>query len=854
MRNLTQTPKTPGRQLPSSLLNNAFHSPIRNRAVNNSVSARGTPQSRGNILSPAARDVGAGETTLGSEGSAKNLGSTFDDIPRRAVPDTTSPKAIGDGSTARWDSGNVTNYGSFIPSPESQTTRFGPPALELPDPALPADEEGFDRHNRAWRQSRLSPSPHNRSPAQQVEGIREHAHEVGRRQMPAKSDSAHLLPKHKRLLRPRRAVSTPHGGASPFRPRVLRRFFSSTGPGTPAGDIPEEAYKECDIQQAKFFSFLDDELEKIESFYKLKEKEATGRLQALREQLHELRDRMLQEQEAKAKARRYLERVTAGHEEPPQKHFTGAYKPSVPAAFKWIRPIESAIGMGPSRIGKSSKDLQILGTPVGFVPQHLPDSSRPVSWQDFTKRPAKPDDVSYRFAKRQLKLALQEFYKGLELLKSYALLNRTAFRKINKKYDKVVKARPTGRYISEKVNKAWFVQSEVLDGHIVAVEDLYARYFERGNHKVAVGKLRSKASKPTDYTGSVFRNGMLLAGAGIFGIQGVVNGAEHLSHPDSAVRTDTGYLLQIYGGYFLMLFLFLIFCLDCKIWSRAKINYPFIFEFDTRHNLDWRLCNPYSEQAFLRDVLGYKRPWVYYLAMVIDPILRFNWIFYAIYSNDLQHSALLSFFVAFSEVCRRGIWSLFRVENEHCTNVGRFRALRDVRLPYTLPSALQRASPADETDERYDQEPSPIVKRKTYTDPITGASSTSIRAQRESPRLRRRVTLVESNTPIIRGIVRVGTAINEAHAQDFERKRDPVDAVTGEQMIGSSPPHGGTSAGQGGSSDEEEEDEEMEGESRAGEVPVEIFPQETEQDTGEPDGHGMLRAKDALGRRQSAVG
>ena len=36
-----------------------------------------------------------------------------------------------------------------------------------------------------------------------------------------------------------------------------------------------------------------------------------------------------------------------------------------------------------------------------------------------------------------------------------------------------------------------------------------------------------------------------------------------------------------------MLFLFLLFCLDCKVWNRAKINYPFIFEFDARHSLDW---------------------------------------------------------------------------------------------------------------------------------------------------------------------------------------------------------------------------------------------------------------------------
>lgn len=77
--------------------------------------------------------------------------------------------------------------------------------------------------------------------------------------------------------------------------------------------------------------------------------------------------------------------------------------------------------------------------------------------------------------------------------------------------------------------------------------------------------------------------------------------------------------------------------------------------------------DPYAKHRFLRTTLGFKYTWWYYLAIFIDPIIRFNWIFYAIYGQEAQHSSLVSFFVAFTEVLRRGMWTLFRVENEHCT-------------------------------------------------------------------------------------------------------------------------------------------------------------------------------------------
>ena len=328
-------------------------------------------------------------------------------------------------------------------------------------------------------------------------------------------------------------------------------FSSARGPSPGIQDVSLEAYKEFDLRQAEFFTFLDRELGKIESFYKLKENEASERLQTLRAQLHEMRDRRLEEvlEARKAKERAKHAQETAGllangngHALDGSRNALG--KPDI-APLKWFKPIESAIGVKGHHFGKNTKALERLGSPTGSQPEDLLHQHRADSRLDFSRRHNQQDAVPYRTAKRKLKLALQEFYRGLELLKSYALLNRTAFRKINKKYDKAVNARPTGRYMAERVNKAWFVQSEMLDSHIVAVEDLYARYFERGNHKLAIGKLRSKPSRDGDYSASVFRNGLLLAAGAVLGVQGIVYGAEHLSNPDPTVQVHTTYLLQV---------------------------------------------------------------------------------------------------------------------------------------------------------------------------------------------------------------------------------------------------------------------------------------------------------------------
>jgi len=329
--------------------------------------------------------------------------------------------------------------------------------------------------------------------------------------------------------------------------------------------------------ERNFFSFMDSELDKIETFYKEKEDQATERLAALRVQLHEMRNRRTAEI-AEAKHKREQGRNGSGSDSNPD---GGRTKDE---DRDWITPLKDRF----RKPGPNSKALQkMTRTPV-MTGQAQTQAQAQDSGRDYVRQ-APPDDVPYRTAKRKLKLALQEFYRSLELLKSYALLNRTAFRKLNKKYDKAVHARPAYRYMNEKVNKSWFVNSDMVDGHIHTVEDLYARYFERGNHKIAVGKLRALHKRSGDWSDSTFRSGLMIGVGAVFAIQGLIYGAELLLDEDEdGFAEQTSYLMQLYGGYFLVLLLFALFTLDCRMWTKNKVNYPFIFEFDARNVLDWR--------------------------------------------------------------------------------------------------------------------------------------------------------------------------------------------------------------------------------------------------------------------------
>ncbi|KAF8014362.1 hypothetical protein BT93_H0256 [Corymbia citriodora subsp. variegata] len=98
---------------------------------------------------------------------------------------------------------------------------------------------------------------------------------------------------------------------------------------------------------------------------------------------------------------------------------------------------------------------------------------------------------------------------------------------------------------------------------------------------------------------------------------------------------------------------------------------------------DWGFLNPKSRNPWLRDELVLKRKSIYYISIALNVVLRVAWVETVVgFRPGMVELRLLEFFLASLEVIRRGHWNFYRLENEHLNNVGNFRAVKAVPLPF----------------------------------------------------------------------------------------------------------------------------------------------------------------------------
>ncbi|KAI4373857.1 hypothetical protein MLD38_011923 [Melastoma candidum] len=99
--------------------------------------------------------------------------------------------------------------------------------------------------------------------------------------------------------------------------------------------------------------------------------------------------------------------------------------------------------------------------------------------------------------------------------------------------------------------------------------------------------------------------------------------------------------------------------------------------------MDWGLLRRNSNNFYLRDKLLVSHKSVYYIAMFLNIVLRLAWTKLVLEFNlRPMHQMAVTTVISCLEILRRGIWSFFRLENEHLNNVGKYRAFNSVPHPF----------------------------------------------------------------------------------------------------------------------------------------------------------------------------
>ncbi|XP_076914938.1 phosphate transporter PHO1 homolog 1-like [Bidens hawaiensis] len=188
-------------------------------------------------------------------------------------------------------------------------------------------------------------------------------------------------------------------------------------------------------------------------------------------------------------------------------------------------------------------------------------------------------------AENMIRGALIELYKGLGYLKTYRNLNMLAFAKILKKFDKVTNKQVLPIYL-KVVESSYFNSSDKVIKLADEVEEIFLKQFTKDDRRKAMKYLKPTQRKESHvvtffiglFTGCCIA---LLAGYAVMAHSTGTYGPQ-----SNTIYMETVYpLLSMFSLLFLHFFLY-----GCNIfmWRKTRINYSFIFELYPTRELKYR--------------------------------------------------------------------------------------------------------------------------------------------------------------------------------------------------------------------------------------------------------------------------
>ncbi|KAM3286502.1 phosphate transporter PHO1 3 [Capsicum chacoense] len=340
-----------------------------------------------------------------------------------------------------------------------------------------------------------------------------------------------------------------------------------------------------------FFKRLDDEFNKVLSFYKKK----VGQVKAEADELSKQMDALIA-------LRIMVDKPSI------EMHSTQVIDPSSVVPIHLRSPVRSHMEVIQEVEMTSEETLEDESTsgkrnstkmnPMGFRPAPLEvldnvkiniEPATPVSTLKNVIKTSK-SDLSYskeelRKAEEQIRRAFVEFYQKLRLLKSYSFLNVLAFSKIMKKYDKITSRKASKSYL-EMIDKSYLGSSDEVAKLLERVEATFIKHFVNGNRRKGMKYLRPQAKRETHRV--TFFMG-LFSGCSIALVAAIVvsiRAGNLLQHEGRGQYMDNIFPLYSLFGYIVLHML--MYAGNVYYWRRFRVNYPFIFGFKQGTELGYR--------------------------------------------------------------------------------------------------------------------------------------------------------------------------------------------------------------------------------------------------------------------------
>ncbi|KAG0480736.1 hypothetical protein HPP92_011594 [Vanilla planifolia] len=402
---------------------------------------------------------------------------------------------------------------------------------------------------------------------------------------------------------------------------VHRKLASSDS----KGDLYEtellEQFADTDAA-TEFFARLDLQLNKVNQFYKGKEKEFVERGESLRKQMDillELKNALNQQRDKgllNAESRDDQSMSCSIYESEPIKGvaegvmslantMSDCHKNEVQFCGSPPMPSDSGDLVQFKRVERSnlrslsSRAFSLQGKNLKInIPLTTP--SRTISalsdlvWEDMAYQSKKSGKEGSNFyinktklhhAEKMIRGAYIELFKGLGYLNTYRNLNMLAFVKILKKFDKVTGKQILPIYL-KVVESSYFNSSDKAINLTDEVENLFTKHFAGDDKRKAMKYLKPNQRKESHAL--TFFIGLL---TGCF--MALFTGYCIMAHIAGIYtrRSNNIYMETVYPVLSMFTLLFLhLFLYGCNIfmWRKMRINYSFIFEFSPTKELKYR--------------------------------------------------------------------------------------------------------------------------------------------------------------------------------------------------------------------------------------------------------------------------